>query len=285
MPTIAEKLAVYRAAGKTRLEKLTTEEKNVFDRAVLPVKGAWLSQGVGEGHVALDFAAAFGTPVVSPVKGVVTSIQDLATGYGRNIRVTTPLGEELIFGHLGDVLVKLGQKVFSGVQLGTIGMTGSTTGPHLHFERRVQGEAVDPWQLLKGAGQPIIDAMQYGVTSKQQKAKPVVVSSQTERSVPASINLDNLSATMPTGVAGAAVTVALSKGVTPVLSDRIVDTLTSPFERAAVGAIGVILVVVGLFILSSGLREQTMKFGKEATKVMAGAIAGGPAGAAAGAAL
>ena len=276
----------------------------ITPRVVMPVKGARISQGVHEGHVAIDFAAPLGTPVVAPVRGVVTSVQDLKTGYGRHVRVRTSKGETLIFGHLQGINVKVGQPVSAGMQLGTIGSTGFSTRPHLHFERReTEYNPIDPWALLKGAREidptnPNATTLNYGLPPAMQpsrgttrstmkvstkRAAPTqrVVSTPTARSAPTSINYGKLPASFEAEDQGQQKD--SKQSLAEATAAGFVKGMTAPFERAAVGAIGIVLIVVGLFIFSSGLREQSIKIGKEVAKTLAGAAAGGPAGAVAGA--
>lgn len=262
---------------------------------ILPVRGAWISQGVHKGHVAVDFAVQQGTPIVSVGEGIVSSVQNLTTGYGRHVRIKTPRGEELIYAHMHDIGVRLGQRIRKGMQLGTVGSTGNSTGAHLHFERRVAGEAVDPWVILKGAIEPNYDALRYGTSPRYQsqlarvpssgiqspvrraKEVKIPVSSRKVRSVAPSPNF-NLVSGYP-----APTVREEKKEEKETLPQQVVSAVKAPVERFSVGALGVVLMITGLFILSSGLRQKTLELGKEATKVLVGSATGGVGGAVAGA--
>lgn len=94
-------------------------------------------------HTGTDFPAPSGTPVRAARAGVVTVTRWLE-GYGNTIAVKHELGASTVYGHLAAMLVKPGQRVAVGQTLGHVGATGSATGPHLHFELRVRGAAIDP---------------------------------------------------------------------------------------------------------------------------------------------
>jgi hypothetical protein len=85
-------------------------------------------------------------PVVASAPGVV-SVADPrgTTGYGHWVRIDHTDGEQTIYAHLNDVYVQAGQSVDQGTLLGTVGMTGNATGPHLHFEERSAGSVVWPY--------------------------------------------------------------------------------------------------------------------------------------------
>ena len=107
--------------------------------------------GAGQGfHPGLDIAAAQGTPVVAAAGGKVVHAGPAGT-YGNMIAVRLPDGTETRYAHLSAVGVKVGQQVTAGAPLGAVGSTGRSTGPHLHFEVRRDGHAVDPRPYLDGA--------------------------------------------------------------------------------------------------------------------------------------
>jgi hypothetical protein len=112
----------------------------------------------GHRHQGQDLAAAEGTPVVAPRGGVIETVQFHAGAAG-NYVVLDGEGEDrdYVFMHLrtGSVVVKEGQRVRTGQQIGNVGSTGHSTGPHLHFEvwvggwYRPGGAPVDPLPLLR----------------------------------------------------------------------------------------------------------------------------------------
>ncbi len=98
-------------------------------------------------HQGLDLAAPVGTPVYPCRDGVVSKV-GYDEVYGNYIVITHEGGWSSLYGHLGSIQTGLQSYVPSGTVIGTVGMTGQTTGPHLHFELRQEGKARDPVPLL-----------------------------------------------------------------------------------------------------------------------------------------
>ncbi len=105
--------------------------------------------GTREFHTGLDIANRAGTPVRAAEGGIVRFVGWMG-GYGRLIIVTHANGLETSYSHLSAMLVALGQRVGRGQVLGRMGSTGWSTGPHLFFEVRRNGVAVDPTPFLQG---------------------------------------------------------------------------------------------------------------------------------------
>jgi len=271
---------------KSALEELS-EPVSQSNIRYFPLAGnSRLTQNYGEGHGGVDFGAVTGTPVVSPEQGIVTSVQHLTTGYGQNVRVETPEGETLIFGHLQNIFAKVGQRLRAGEPIGTVGSTGNSSGPHLHFERRDSGGGtLDPWPLLQGTIKPNEDALQYGVNPSQQSLvskTPVTtidVDSQDAKQKTSPVRNYGLygvsvspEAEKPINVSGGDIGASftslndLTNLTNPVNKDGSVNkvgtwndiksTLKETGNRFAVGGLGVILIVTGLMIVSKGLRQQ-----------------------------
>ncbi|OUN01451.1 MAG: hypothetical protein BAA02_04150 [Paenibacillaceae bacterium ZCTH02-B3] len=101
-------------------------------------------------HAGIDMAAPQGTPVYAAESGVVTVAQSWS-GYGNCIIIDHGGGLMTLYAHLkpGGILVEKGQEVKKGDKIGLVGMTGTATGYHLHFEVRLNGEPVDPEPYLK----------------------------------------------------------------------------------------------------------------------------------------
>jgi murein DD-endopeptidase MepM/ murein hydrolase activator NlpD len=104
--------------------------------------------GEGAFHRGLDISAPYGQPVVAPADGVI-SYADLYSGYGRLVEVEHPNGVTTRFGHLSAFAVSAGQTIHRGDVLGYVGMSGRTTGPHLHYEVWVQSAPVNPYKYLR----------------------------------------------------------------------------------------------------------------------------------------
>jgi murein DD-endopeptidase MepM/ murein hydrolase activator NlpD len=105
----------------------------------------------GRLHAGVDLAAGVGAPVFAVTDGTVTSAGSEG-GYGRTIRLLHGDGTVSVYGHLSQLLVGEGQRVQAGEQIGEEGNTGQSTGPHLHFEIRVEGAPVDPRAWLRERG-------------------------------------------------------------------------------------------------------------------------------------
>ena len=94
-------------------------------------------------HTGWDLLAGYGTAVAAAGAGVV-SFAGWFDGYGKLVVVQHALGVSTYYAHLSRILVGPGAHVVTGQMLGRVGMTGHATGPHLHFEVRLRGAAVDP---------------------------------------------------------------------------------------------------------------------------------------------
>jgi murein DD-endopeptidase MepM/ murein hydrolase activator NlpD len=99
-------------------------------------------------HTGLDFRAASGDPVRATANGKVVS-SGWAGGYGRMVEIDHGNGLSTRYGHLSEIGVKVGDQIRIGQVLGAVGSTGRSTGPHLHYETRIDGEAVDPQKFLR----------------------------------------------------------------------------------------------------------------------------------------
>ncbi len=124
--------------------------------SVWPVRG-WVTSpfgtrtspfsGILKFHEGMDIAAQTGTPVVAPADGVVIKA-GFSTGYGNMVEISHGYGIRTIFGHNTRLNVKVGQRVRRGDVISYVGDTGTSTGPHLHYEVRVNGLPVNPVRYL-----------------------------------------------------------------------------------------------------------------------------------------
>src|SRR4029077_16697160 len=111
-------------------------------------------------HTGIDFRGSYGEPIHATAAGTVTSAgwsggygqmvevdhgNGLANGYGHLAEIHVKVGQKIRMrhGHLSEIDVKVGQSIRIGQVVGRLGSTGRSTGPHLHYETRVDGEAVD----------------------------------------------------------------------------------------------------------------------------------------------
>src|SRR5262245_33682684 len=99
-------------------------------------------------HTGLDFRAATGDPVRATANGKVVS-SGWQGGYGRMVEIDHGNGLSTRYGHLSAINVKIGDIVKIGQVIGEVGSTGRSTGPHLHYETRIDGDAVDPQKFLR----------------------------------------------------------------------------------------------------------------------------------------
>lgn len=99
-------------------------------------------------HTGLDFRAAAGAPVRTTATGKVITA-GWTGGYGRMVEVDHGNGLSSRYGHLSAINVTIGQSIKAGQVVGAVGSTGRSTGPHLHYETRIDGEAVDPQKFLR----------------------------------------------------------------------------------------------------------------------------------------
>jgi len=113
----------------------------------LPIGDGFGPRGV-RFHTGIDIPAAHGTAVLAARRGVV-AFAGLAGGYGRLVVVAHGRGVETYYAHLSQVEVGVGEPVRHGEHVGLVGSSGHSSGPHLHFEVRVRGAAVDPLPALR----------------------------------------------------------------------------------------------------------------------------------------
>ena len=99
-------------------------------------------------HAGLDFAAPSGTPVAAAAGGRVAYAAPLVGGWGLLVTIAHGSGVRTLYAHLSRIDVRVGQRVAAGAPVGAVGATGHATGPHLHFEVRFRGAAVDPAPAL-----------------------------------------------------------------------------------------------------------------------------------------
>nr|WP_241657459.1 M23 family metallopeptidase [Aurantiacibacter suaedae] len=127
---------------------------------VMPADAGSISSGFGvrrdpfRGHAAmhsgLDFRGPYGSPIRAAAAGKVTFV-GFKGGYGRTVEVSHGSGMITRYAHMSRSAAQVGQKVDAGAVIGAIGSSGRSTGPHLHFEVRINGRAVNPRPFLETA--------------------------------------------------------------------------------------------------------------------------------------
>jgi murein DD-endopeptidase MepM/ murein hydrolase activator NlpD len=143
----------------------TTTANPTGSRFIYPIHGATLTQGFGPStlwlepamfgfahfHTGLDFAST-NTRIDAAADGVVAAASPGTTGYGNYVIIVHRDGFVTLYGHLSAILVKVGDRVTQGQQIGVEGTTGASTGVHLHFEVRLNGVPIDPSPYLPALG-------------------------------------------------------------------------------------------------------------------------------------
>ena len=150
--------ATSRGESLSELEKLLETKKEILTHtpSIWPVLG-WVTSGFGfrtnpftgltQMHEGIDISNRVGTVVAAPADGIISDMgSDLA--HGRILVISHGLGMTSRFGHLNKVFVKVGQQVKRGDKVAEVGMTGKTTGPHLHYEVRLNGIPVNPVRYI-----------------------------------------------------------------------------------------------------------------------------------------
>jgi murein DD-endopeptidase MepM/ murein hydrolase activator NlpD len=156
----AKAATAAKAAAVAKQNAAATERKRQqVSTCGLPVISYVLTARFGQGggrwahnHTGLDFAAPIGTPVHSVMAGKVI-FAAFAGAYGRQVQVRHANGTVTSYSHMSKFSVSVGEVVPMGGQVGAIGITGNTTGPHVHFEVRPGGGApIDPEPWLRAHG-------------------------------------------------------------------------------------------------------------------------------------
>ncbi|MCU0640050.1 MAG: M23 family metallopeptidase [Candidatus Krumholzibacteria bacterium] len=102
-----------------------------------------------EFHPGIDIKAAVGDPVTASAGGSII-YSGKQSGYGNIVIIDHDRGLCTVYAHLSEILAETGSVVADGQVIGRVGMSGNSTGPHLHFEVRMDGKAVDPVGYLPG---------------------------------------------------------------------------------------------------------------------------------------
>jgi murein DD-endopeptidase MepM/ murein hydrolase activator NlpD len=143
-------------------------------RLLWPIPHATITQGFGPTpyvfeasyagfahfHTGIDLAVPLGTPVFAAADGVVMLARPMAdsggqlVGYGNYVIIQHDAGLKTLYGHLLAIGVKEGDVVHRGQLIGLVGSTGNSTGPHTHFEVRIENSPVDPMQMLPDMAPP-----------------------------------------------------------------------------------------------------------------------------------
>ena len=150
--------ATSREESLSDLERLLEDKKDTLSHtpSIWPTMG-WVTSGfdfrtdpfteLSQMHEGIDIANRMGTPVIAPGDGIISDTgNDLA--YGNMLVISHGIGMTSRYAHLDKILVKVGQKVKRGEEIAEVGMSGKATGPHLHYEIRLNDIPVDPMRYI-----------------------------------------------------------------------------------------------------------------------------------------
>ncbi len=152
------RVPIYRYTSQDGKTDYYNEEGKSARKALLktPVNGAYISSGFGMRshpiagytafHRGIDFAVKQGTPIYASGDGVLSKVIVSSKGYGIHIVIRHPNGYETLYGHMVSHArgMYTGLRVTQGQVIGYVGTTGNSTGPHLHYETRYNGQYVNP---------------------------------------------------------------------------------------------------------------------------------------------
>ncbi|MBK6987298.1 MAG: M23 family metallopeptidase [Bacteroidetes bacterium] len=117
-------------------------------------------------HTGMDFTAPVGTEIYATGNGTVVKVEKDGRGYGNNVIINHGYGYQTLYGHMSKFSVRPGQKVKRGDLIGSVGNTGTSTGPHLHYEVHKNGNPVNPVNFY------------YNDLSPEEYARMLEISSQ-----------------------------------------------------------------------------------------------------------
>lgn len=155
---IQKKTGIDDSGKETNLTAEAKENSTANIQWSLPLKGK-ISSSFGERihpvtgedsfHTGIDIAAEAGTPAKAAAEGTVT-ISGNDSANGNHVVIEHSGGFSTTYAHLESICKEVGDSVHSGEKIGTIGSTGLSTGPHLHFELKINGKAQDPTKHISG---------------------------------------------------------------------------------------------------------------------------------------
>ena len=138
--------ATLAAASIDTISNIQIETVRSFAN-VLP-NNTGISQTYHWGHPGMDITAPLGTTIFPLKNGVVIRMENLKWDYGRAVYVDHGNGLVSLYAHMGKVFVEEGEHITTDTPIGEVGLTGRTTGPHLHFELRKNDQAVNPTPFM-----------------------------------------------------------------------------------------------------------------------------------------
>ena len=138
--TREDMIASIPSVKPVRIDKL---ERNVEQLSGFGIRLHPLHK-INKMHQGIDFTAPAFTPIQSTGDGKVVKVENKSSGYGRSVTIDHGFGYVTLYAHMKDIVVRQGEKVTKGQKIGTIGNTGTSTGPHCHYEVHFNGKPVNP---------------------------------------------------------------------------------------------------------------------------------------------
>jgi murein DD-endopeptidase MepM/ murein hydrolase activator NlpD len=132
----------YRASSAPNLWPVEGQVTGSFGERIDPFNGE------GAFHGGVDISSPYGHPIIAPADGVVT-FADFMGGYGKAIMLDHGHGISTRYGHLSGFSVTTGEHIHRGDVIGYVGLSGRSTGPHLHYEVRINDTPVNPYKYLR----------------------------------------------------------------------------------------------------------------------------------------
>jgi murein DD-endopeptidase MepM/ murein hydrolase activator NlpD len=132
-----------------QIENTLTTKKTIQN----PLKNFELNQGFSILHPGIDLGAKIGEPVRAMRPGVVIQVEYESGGYGNTVLIEHEQGMTTRYAHLSKIMVKKGERVDLNTIIGLVGVSGRSTGPHLHLEVRVFGLLQDPLNYIAPTNQ------------------------------------------------------------------------------------------------------------------------------------
>jgi len=154
---LAARLEVQAESLEALIEGLRGKSERLASTpSIWPTEG-WVTSGYGnrispftgkrQFHAGLDIAARFGTEVIAPARGRVV-FAGRQGAFGKMVKIDHGHGLRTLYGHTAEIFVRRGQEVERGTRIASVGSTGRSTGPHLHYAITVGGKTVDPSQYI-----------------------------------------------------------------------------------------------------------------------------------------
>ncbi len=126
----------------------------------VPIEFTYMSQSFSVFHPGIDLATEFGTKILPIESGIVIEASFSPFGYGNEVLIDNGNGTESLYAHLSKIEVKKGDEVNIKTEIGLVGSTGHSTGPHLHLEIHKNGAPINPLTILPPLTNHLITSIQ-----------------------------------------------------------------------------------------------------------------------------